>query len=167
MSLSPVCVCVLKAALSHFLDRGQLGISVPVDLCSMVFSVVVFVCYDLWSSFVFLTNSILPLIYRKCMFGRIVCVFLTTCVCVSEGLLVEADRLAQERLCVQRQAEKDRSSLSLRLRALETELEDQENQGLTAEQQHRAQSEDLLQRVQALEKQLKHDRQFIDVSVTL
>lgn len=101
------------------------------------------------------------------MFGRIVCVFLTTCVCVSEGLLVEADRLAQERLCVQRQAEKDRSSLSLRLRALETELEDQENQGLTAEQQHRAQSEDLLQRVQALEKQLKHDRQFIDVSVTL
>ena len=48
---------------------------------------------------------------------------------------------------------------------LEAELEEQETKGLETELHHRAQSEDLNQRVQALEKQLKHNRQFIDVSV--
>lgn len=73
--------------------------------------------------------------------------------------------MTQDRLDLQRQAEKDRSSLSLRLRALERELEEQETKGLETEQHHRVNEEDLHQRVQALEKQLKHDRQFIEVSL--
>uniref|UniRef100_A0A667XIB6 ELK domain-containing protein n=1 Tax=Myripristis murdjan TaxID=586833 RepID=A0A667XIB6_9TELE len=77
-------------------------------------------------------------------------------------LVAEAERLSQERLDLQRQAEKDRSSLSLRLRTLETELEEQESKGLETEVHYKAQTEDLNQRIQALEKQLKHSRQFID-----
>uniref|UniRef100_A0A3Q3MWM4 Pericentrin n=1 Tax=Labrus bergylta TaxID=56723 RepID=A0A3Q3MWM4_9LABR len=77
-------------------------------------------------------------------------------------LLEETERLAQDRLDLQRQAEKDHSSLSLRLRALERELEDQETKELETEQHHKTHTEDLHQRVQALEKQLKHDRQFIE-----
>lgn len=71
--------------------------------------------------------------------------------------------MAQDRLDLQRQAEKDHSSLSLRLRAMERELEEQETKGLEMEQHHKSHTEDLNQRVQALEKQLKHDRQFIEV----
>ncbi|XP_035529571.1 pericentrin [Morone saxatilis] len=78
------------------------------------------------------------------------------------ALLAETERLTQDRLDLQRQAEKDRSSLSLRLRALERELDEQETKGLETEQHHKTHTEDLNQRVQALEKQLKHDRQFIE-----
>lgn len=81
-----------------------------------------------------------------------------------QALLAETERLAQDRLHLQRQAEKDHNSLSLRLRALERELEEQETKGLETEQHHKIHTEDLNQRVQALEKQLKHDRQFIEVS---
>uniref|UniRef100_A0A3Q3W5J8 Pericentrin/AKAP-450 centrosomal targeting domain-containing protein n=1 Tax=Mola mola TaxID=94237 RepID=A0A3Q3W5J8_MOLML len=79
-----------------------------------------------------------------------------------QALLAETEHLAQERLDLQRQAEKDHSSLSMRLRALERELEEQETKGLETEQHHKFHTEDLHQRVQALEKQLKHDRQFIE-----
>ncbi len=72
--------------------------------------------------------------------------------------------MAQDRLDLQRQAEKDRSSLSLRLKAMERELDEQETKGLETEQHHRTHTEDLNQHVQALEKQLKHNRQFIEVS---
>lgn len=64
---------------------------------------------------------------------------------------------------LQRQAEKDRSLLSQRLKALEREMEEQETKGLETEQHLKTHTEDLNQRVQALEKQLKHDRQFIEV----
>lgn len=82
-----------------------------------------------------------------------------------QALLAETERLTQDRLDLQRQAEKDHKSLSLRLRNLERELEDQETKLLEKELQHKNHSEDLSQRVQALEKQLKHDRQFIEVSL--
>ncbi|XP_042078537.1 pericentrin isoform X4 [Haplochromis burtoni] len=78
------------------------------------------------------------------------------------ALLAETDRLSQDRLDLQRQAEKDHRSLSLRLRTLERELEEQETRGLETELHHKTHTEDLNQRVQALEKQLKHDRQFIE-----
>lgn len=81
-----------------------------------------------------------------------------------QALLAETERLAQDRLDLQRQAEKDHSSMSLRLRVLERELEEQETKGLETEQHHKSHTEDLNQQVQALEKQLKHDRQFIEVS---
>ncbi|XP_074517505.1 pericentrin isoform X9 [Sebastes fasciatus] len=79
-----------------------------------------------------------------------------------KALLAETELLTKDRLDLQRQAAKDHSSLSLRLRALERELEEQETKGLETEQHHKTNTEDLNQRVQALEKQLKHDRQFIE-----
>ncbi|XP_031414935.1 pericentrin isoform X2 [Clupea harengus] len=79
-----------------------------------------------------------------------------------KGLLEETQRLAQERLDVQRQAEKDRGGLASRLRLLEVTLEEQESRDTEQEQQHRAQTEDLQQHIHALEKQLKHHRQFMD-----
>lgn len=82
---------------------------------------------------------------------------------IFQALLAETDRLSQDRLDLQRQAEKDHRSLSLRLRTLERELEEQETRGLETELHHKTHTEDLNQRVQALEKQLKHDRQFIEV----
>ncbi|KAL7890675.1 hypothetical protein AOLI_G00001510 [Acnodon oligacanthus] len=79
-----------------------------------------------------------------------------------KALLAEADRLGQERMDVQRQAEKDRGGLATRLRLLELALEEQESRTQQQEEQHRAQTEDLQQHIDALEKQLKHHRQFID-----
>lgn len=81
------------------------------------------------------------------------------------ALLAEAERLGQERVDVQRQAEKDRVGLAGRLRVLEVALEEHESRAQQQEEQHRAQTEDLQQHINALEKQLKHHRQFIDVSV--
>lgn len=52
-----------------------------------------------------------------------------------------------------------------RLRVLERDLEQQETQGLEMEQHHKSHTEDLNQRVQALEKQLKNNRQFIEVTL--
>lgn len=71
--------------------------------------------------------------------------------------------MTQDRLDLQRQADKDHSSLSLRLRALEREMEEQETKGLETELHNKTYTEDLSQQVQALEKQLKHNRQFIEV----
>lgn len=82
------------------------------------------------------------------------------------ALLAEAERLGQECVEVQRQAEKDCGGLASRLQMLEQALEEQESRGHQLEEQHRLQTEDLQQHIDALEKQLKHNRQFIDVSVS-
>lgn len=82
-----------------------------------------------------------------------------------QALLAETERLTQEKLDLQRQVEKDHSSLSQRLRTLERELEDQEAKDLEKELHHKTHTEDLSQHVQALEKQLKQNRQFIEVSL--
>ncbi|XP_053085782.1 pericentrin isoform X3 [Pangasianodon hypophthalmus] len=79
-----------------------------------------------------------------------------------KALLAETERLGQERVDVQRQAEKDRVGLAGRLRFLELALEEQESRAQQQEEQHRTQTEDLQQHINALEKQLKHHRQFID-----
>ncbi|XP_055068411.2 pericentrin isoform X2 [Misgurnus anguillicaudatus] len=78
------------------------------------------------------------------------------------ALLAEAERLGQECVEVQRQAEKDCGGMASRLRMLEQALEEQESQTHQLEEQHRLQTEDLQQHIDALEKQLKHNRQFID-----
>ncbi|KAG5833152.1 hypothetical protein ANANG_G00272810 [Anguilla anguilla] len=75
------------------------------------------------------------------------------------ALLEEAQRLLQE---AQRQAEEDRSRLASRLRLMEVEVEERDGGRLEAEEQRRAQVEDLRLQVHALEKQLRHHRQFID-----
>ncbi|XP_042613812.1 A-kinase anchor protein 9-like isoform X2 [Cyprinus carpio] len=78
------------------------------------------------------------------------------------ALLAEAERLGQECVEVQRQAEKDCGGLASRLQKLEQALEEQESRAHQLEEQHRLQTEDLQQHIDALEKQLKHNRQFID-----
>ncbi|XP_056606327.1 pericentrin isoform X2 [Triplophysa dalaica] len=78
------------------------------------------------------------------------------------ALLAEAERLGQERVEVQRQAEKDCGGMASRLRMLEQALEEQHSRANQLEEQHRLQTEDLQQHIHALEKQLKHHRQFID-----
>ncbi|XP_051752168.1 pericentrin [Ctenopharyngodon idella] len=79
-----------------------------------------------------------------------------------KALLAEAERLGQECVEVQMQAEKDCSGLASRLQMLEQALEEQESRAHQLEEQHRLQTEDLQQHIDALEKQLKHNRQFID-----
>uniref|UniRef100_A0A3B3DGS5 Pericentrin n=1 Tax=Oryzias melastigma TaxID=30732 RepID=A0A3B3DGS5_ORYME len=79
-----------------------------------------------------------------------------------KALLAETERLTQDRLDLQRQAEKDHKTLTVHLRHLERELEEQETKVLETELHNKTHTEDLNQRVQALEKQLKHDRQFIE-----
>ncbi|XP_051985694.1 pericentrin [Xyrauchen texanus] len=79
-----------------------------------------------------------------------------------KALLAEAERLGQECVEVQRQAEKDCGGLASRLRMLEQALEEQESHSHQLEEQHRLQTDDLQQHIDALEKQLKHHRQFID-----
>ncbi|KAI2663332.1 Pericentrin [Labeo rohita] len=78
------------------------------------------------------------------------------------ALLAEAERLGQECVEVQRQAEKDCGGLASRLQMLEQALEEQESHAHQLEEQHRLQTEDLQQHINALEKQLKNNRQFID-----
>ncbi|XP_048056654.1 pericentrin isoform X5 [Megalobrama amblycephala] len=78
------------------------------------------------------------------------------------ALLAETERLGQECVEVQMQAEKDCSGLASRLQMLEQALEEQESRAHQLEEQHRLQTEDLQQHIDALEKQLKHNRQFID-----
>ncbi|XP_023807688.1 A-kinase anchor protein 9-like isoform X2 [Oryzias latipes] len=79
-----------------------------------------------------------------------------------KALLAETERLTQDRLDLQRQAEKDHKTLTVRLRNVERELEEQETMVLETEMHNKTHTEDLNQRVQALEKQLKHNRQFIE-----
>lgn len=91
------------------------------------------------------------------------CFYLFSFVYFPQALLAETERLAQDRIDLQRQAERDTGLLSQRLKALERELEEQETQGLETEEHHKSHTEDLSQQVQALEKQLKNNRQFIEV----
>ncbi|XP_051787224.1 LOW QUALITY PROTEIN: pericentrin [Erpetoichthys calabaricus] len=78
------------------------------------------------------------------------------------GLLEEANRLAKEKLDLQCQAEKDRCSLTNRLKILENELEDQMNSNTELEDKRKTEVTDLKQQILALEKQLRNNRQFMD-----
>ncbi|XP_061082856.1 trichohyalin-like [Conger conger] len=77
------------------------------------------------------------------------------------ALLEEAQRLLREKGEVQRQAERHWGRLASRLRLMEEEVEERDSSRLQEEQEHKAQLEDLHLQVQALERQLRHHRQFI------
>ncbi|XP_026874492.2 LOW QUALITY PROTEIN: pericentrin [Electrophorus electricus] len=79
-----------------------------------------------------------------------------------KALLEEAERLGRERVDVQRQAEKDRGGLAARLRLMELAAEEAEGRAQQQHEQHRTHTDDLQQHIAALEKQLKHHRQFMD-----
>lgn len=79
------------------------------------------------------------------------------------GLLKEVEFLAKEKLELQYQAEKDHSSLRAQMKVLEVELEEQmhQNQKLAKKSMEVT---DLRLQIQVLEKQLRNQRQFMDVS---
>lgn len=83
--------------------------------------------------------------------------------CSYSGLLKEVEYLAKEKLELQCQAEKDHSNLRSQMKVLEVELEEQlhSNQDLATQLLEVA---ELKQQIQVLEKQLKNQRQFMDVS---
>nr|DBA19924.1 TPA: hypothetical protein GDO54_015680 [Pyxicephalus adspersus] len=80
---------------------------------------------------------------------------------VEVELLKETQRLVKEKLELHCQADKDRSNMLSHMRVLEMELEDQmaRNQELMKKT---SEVTDLEQQIQALEKQLKHQRHFMD-----
>ncbi|XP_043916223.1 pericentrin [Protopterus annectens] len=78
------------------------------------------------------------------------------------GLLKEVEQLAQEKLELQCQGEKDRSSLLSQLKVLEVELEEHVSKNQQLENEWRTESTDLKQQIQAMEKQLRNQRQFIE-----
>ncbi|XP_063789326.1 pericentrin [Pseudophryne corroboree] len=76
-------------------------------------------------------------------------------------LLKETERLVKEKLELHCQAKKDRSNLLSQMKVLEMELEEQmvRNQELLRKSKDLG---DLQQQIQSLEKQLRHQRQFMD-----
>ncbi|GCB67009.1 hypothetical protein scyTo_0015071, partial [Scyliorhinus torazame] len=81
---------------------------------------------------------------------------------VERGLLEEAERLSKEKLDIQCQADKDRADLLSRTKRMEVELEEETNRNFELEDKWHLQVADMQQQIQALEKQLKNYRQFMD-----
>lgn len=70
----------------------------------------------------------------------------------------------QEKVDVQRQAQKDHAELLEQVKQLEVELEEQVRAMAKLEETHLSETADLQQRIHALEKQLENNRRFLDVS---
>ncbi|XP_060683684.1 pericentrin isoform X4 [Hemiscyllium ocellatum] len=81
---------------------------------------------------------------------------------VERGLLEETERLSKEKLDIQCQADKDRADLLSRAKRMEIELEEETNRNLDLKDKWHLEVADLRQQIQALEKQLKNYRHFID-----
>ncbi|XP_078084957.1 pericentrin isoform X4 [Mustelus asterias] len=81
---------------------------------------------------------------------------------VERGLLEEAERLSKEKLDIQCQADKDRADLLSRAKRMEVELEEETNRNIELEDKWHLEVADMRQQIQALEKQLKNYRQFLD-----
>ncbi|XP_078259877.1 pericentrin isoform X3 [Rhinoraja longicauda] len=78
------------------------------------------------------------------------------------ALLEETERLAKEKLDIQCQADKDCADLLSRTKRMEVELEEETNRNIELSDKLHLEVVDLQQQVQALEKQLKNYRQFMD-----
>ncbi|KAF4081781.1 hypothetical protein AMELA_G00165260 [Ameiurus melas] len=78
------------------------------------------------------------------------------------GLLEETEKLMQEKVDVQRQAQKDHAELQEQVKQLEAELEEQVRAMAKLEETHLSESADLRQQIHALEKQLENNRRFLD-----
>ncbi|XP_041056616.1 pericentrin isoform X6 [Carcharodon carcharias] len=78
------------------------------------------------------------------------------------GLLEEAERLTKEKLDIQCQADKDRADLLSRAKRMEVELEEETNRNIELKDKWHLEVTDMQQQIQALEKQLKNYRQFMD-----
>ncbi|KAK2833997.1 hypothetical protein Q7C36_014698 [Tachysurus vachellii] len=78
------------------------------------------------------------------------------------GLLEETEKLLQEKVDVQRQAQKDHAELLGQVKQLEMELEQQVRAMAKLEKTHLSENSDLRQQIHALEKQLENNRRFLD-----
>ncbi|XP_067892307.1 pericentrin isoform X2 [Heterodontus francisci] len=78
------------------------------------------------------------------------------------GLLEETERLSKEKMDIQCQADKDRTDLLSRAKRMEVELEEETNRNIELKDKWQLEVADMQQQIHALEKQLKHYRQFID-----
>ncbi|XP_053368918.1 A-kinase anchor protein 9 isoform X3 [Clarias gariepinus] len=78
------------------------------------------------------------------------------------GLLEETEKLMQEKVDVQRQAQKDHAEFLEQVKQLETELDEQVRAMTKLEETHLSESADLRQQIHALEKQLENNRRFLD-----
>ncbi|XP_053542007.1 A-kinase anchor protein 9 isoform X9 [Ictalurus punctatus] len=78
------------------------------------------------------------------------------------GLLEETEKLMQEKVDVQRQAQKDHAELQEQVKQLEAELDEQVRAMAKLEETHLSESADLRQQIHALEKQLENNRRFLD-----
>ncbi|XP_059823404.1 pericentrin isoform X4 [Hypanus sabinus] len=81
---------------------------------------------------------------------------------VERGLLEETERLTKEKLDIQCQADKDRADLLSRTKRMEVELEEETSRNIELADKWHLEVTDLQQQIQALEKQLKNYRQFMD-----
>lgn len=72
--------------------------------------------------------------------------------------------MAKEKLDIQCQADKDLADLLSRTKRMEVELEEETSRNVELSDKWHLEVVDLQQQVQALEKQLKNYRQFMDVS---
>ncbi|XP_053542009.1 A-kinase anchor protein 9 isoform X11 [Ictalurus punctatus] len=77
-------------------------------------------------------------------------------------LLEETEKLMQEKVDVQRQAQKDHAELQEQVKQLEAELDEQVRAMAKLEETHLSESADLRQQIHALEKQLENNRRFLD-----
>ncbi|MCJ8735508.1 hypothetical protein PDJAM_G00247820 [Pangasius djambal] len=80
----------------------------------------------------------------------------------SSRLLEETEKLMQEKVDVQRQAQKDHAELLEQVKQLEAELEEQVKAMAKLEETHLSESADLRQQIHALEKLLENNRRFLD-----
>ncbi|XP_018124649.1 A-kinase anchor protein 9 isoform X4 [Xenopus laevis] len=80
----------------------------------------------------------------------------------TEELMEESERLLNEKIEVQRQAEKDSGDLYKQVKVLETELEEQMSRNMEIEQEKNSDLEDIHQKNLSLEKQLEKTRKFLD-----
>ncbi|MCI4381391.1 hypothetical protein PGIGA_G00251020 [Pangasianodon gigas] len=78
------------------------------------------------------------------------------------GLLEETEKLMQEKVDVQRQAQKDHAELLEQVKQLEAELEEHVKAMAKLEETHLSESADLRQQIHALEKLLENNRRFLD-----
>ncbi|XP_035391455.1 A-kinase anchor protein 9 isoform X3 [Electrophorus electricus] len=77
-------------------------------------------------------------------------------------LLEQTEKLMKEKVDVARQAEKEHAELLQQVKHLEVELEEQVGRVAELEDVHRVETADLTQQIHALEKQLDHNRRFLD-----
>ena len=85
------------------------------------------------------------------------------CVICTAGLMQENLRLGEEVRSMKKRMDQERGEFHTEIRRLESTAEELQGQLEHAAEEHRAVVEDYCQKIDALEKQLKSDKQFIEV----